>query len=151
MSNVQSDTHQDVTAILNRFYAAETAYLESDPKDFGIIAAVLHPECVMRQPNSLPYGGIWEGHGGFEQWLIEFGAVWQSLTVTDPRFFPSGDDVILVRSTVHATARANGNAVTWPLLQMITVKDGLIREIQPFHWDTAAICEALNKAHPLHE
>lgn len=103
----------------------------------------------MRQPDSLPYGGVWEGHSGFEQWMLAFGAVWKSLTVTDPVFFPSGSDVIFVRSTVHATARANGSALTWPLLQMISVKDGLIREIQPFYWDTAAITKALNEAHSL--
>jgi ketosteroid isomerase-like protein len=130
-------------AVLQRFYEAETAYLESDPRDFAVIAATLHPDCAMHQPDSLPYAGQWHGHEGFERWMAAFSEVWSSLTVTDPSFFPSGSDVVFVRSTVQATARASGAQLSWPLLQMITVRDGLILEIQPFYWDTAAIVAAL--------
>ncbi|MDV3127024.1 nuclear transport factor 2 family protein [Mycobacterium sp. 21AC1] len=135
--------NDNAIAVLQRFYEAETAYLESEPKDFSVIAVTLHPDCVMHQPDALPYAGQWRGHQGFEQWMAAFSEVWSSLTVTAPQFFPSGSDVVFVRSTVEATARANGAKLTWPLLQMITVKDGLILEIQPFHWDTAAIAAAL--------
>ncbi|MGV9797870.1 nuclear transport factor 2 family protein [Mycobacterium sp. NPDC003449] len=143
MSKEQRQAEPEVIEVLHRFYAAETTYLESEPKDFSIIAAVLHPDCVMHQPDSLPYGGRWQGHDGFERWMTAFGAAWSTLVVTDPTFYVSGTDVVFVRSTVHATARANGAALSWPLLQMITVKDGLILEMQPFYWDTAAIIEPL--------
>ncbi|OKH79606.1 hypothetical protein EB73_35560 [Mycobacterium sp. SWH-M3] len=131
-------------AVLHRFYEAETEYLEAEPKDFAVIASTLHPDCIMHQPNSLPYAGQWHGHEGFERWMAAFSEAWSSLTVTDPQFFPSGSDVVFVRSTVHATARANGTKLTWPLLQMISVRDGLILEIQPFYWDTAAVASALH-------
>lgn len=131
--------------VLHRFYEAETAYLESDPKDFTVVAATLHPDCVMHQPDSLPYAGQWRGHEGFEQWMAAFSEVWSSLTVTAPQFFPSGSDTVFVRSTVRATARVNGAELSWPLLQMITVKDGLILEIQPFYWDTALVVRSLGE------
>lgn len=130
-------------AVLHRFYEAETTYLESESKDFAVIGETLHPDCVMHQPGSLPYAGQWRGHDGFERWMAAFSEVWSSLTVAEPMFFPSGPDVVFVRSTVKATARANGARSTWPLLQMITVKDGLILEIQPFYWDTAAVVATL--------
>src|SRR5688500_13477140 len=63
-------------AVLQRFYAAETAYLESEPRDFAIIAATLHPDCTMHQPDSLPYAGQRRGHEGFERWMVAFSEVW---------------------------------------------------------------------------
>ena len=54
-------------AVLHRFYEAETEYLEAEPKDFAVIASTLHPDCIMHQPNSLPYAGQWHGHEGFER------------------------------------------------------------------------------------
>ncbi len=133
----------DVLATLQRFYDAETAYILSPSKDFSVIAAVLHPNCLILQPDSLPYGGRWEGHAGFEAWMQAFDQVWSSLEVTEPRFFVSEPRVVFVRSTVRAVTRAGGEKLSWPLLQMITVEDGLIREIQPFYWDTAPVVAGL--------
>lgn len=143
MSDGPVGAEREATEILHRFYAAETAYLQSEPKDFSAMAAVLHPDCVMHQPSSLPYGGSWQGHDGFRRWMAAFGAVWSTLVVADPTLLVSGADVIFVRSTVRATARASGAELSWPLLQMVMVRDGLIREMRPFYWDTAAIVEAL--------
>ncbi|MET0454168.1 MAG: nuclear transport factor 2 family protein [Mycobacterium sp.] len=136
----------DETAIevLRRFYVAETAYLQSENKDFSLLAPTLHPECVVLHPSSLPYAGRWVGHHGVQAWLAKFGATWVTLAVTDPKFFSSGPDTVFVRCTVHAVARSNGNNVSWPMLQMITMKDGLIIEIEPFMWDTAATLSALH-------
>ena len=137
----------DVTGIhvLRSFYEAETDYLRSESRDFAVLASTLHPDCVMYQPDSLPYGGRWYGHDGYEQWMEAFGEAWSTLTVNHPEFFPSGPDRIFVRSTVMATARASRIELSWPLLQMITVKDELLLEIQPFYWDTAPIVNALRR------
>ena len=131
-------------AALERFYAAEEAYLAAETPDFASIAATLHPDCLIRQPAALPYGGEWRGHAGFEAWMRSFRTTWSALSVHDPRVFLTEDEtVIFSRSHVHATARATGQRTDWPLLQQIEVRDGLILTLQPFHWDTAAILSAL--------
>ncbi len=58
---------QNAAAVANleRFYAAESAYLLAAEPDFSPVAATLDPECVIYQPDSLPYGGAWRGHAGF--------------------------------------------------------------------------------------
>lgn len=133
----------DSMDVLRRFYEAEEVYLSPDGGDFSVIAETLDPECVMIQPDSLPYAGEWRGHGGFERWMIAFGEQWAALSVQEPRFFPTGEGVVFVRSTVVARAKATGVELTWPLLQMITVRNGRILEIQPFYWDTAQVASAL--------
>jgi len=136
-----SDTEQAL-ATLMRFYAAETTYLQPDGGDFSVIAATLDPECLLVQPASLPYGGEWRGPAGFEAWMKAFGAQWSSLEVRDPRFYPSGD-IVVSHSHIHAVARATGQAIDWPLLQLFRVRDARILELRPFHWDTAAMLPAL--------
>lgn len=132
---------------IRRFYAAERAYLAPGGGDFRGIAATLHPECVLYQPASLPYGGEWRGPAGFERWMQAFGEQWASLEVKDSRLYPAGDTVFS-HSRVCAVARATGQAVDWPLLQLFRVRDSKILELRPFHWDTAAMLPAMGARTP---
>ncbi len=134
-------------AAIERFYAAETAYLAPGGGDFGVTAATLDPECVLYQPASLPYGGEWRGPEGFERWMKAFGEQWSSLEVKESKFYPV-EDVVFSRSHVYAVARASGQAVDWPLLQFFRVRDSRIFELRPFHWDTAAMLPAMGRSLP---
>lgn len=130
-------------ATLQRFYDAETTYLLSAERDFAGIAATLDPECVIYQPASLPYGGEWRGHAGFEAWMQAFSRAWTSLEVRDAELFPH-EDVIVSRSHVYARARTNGRSIDWPLLQFFRMRNARILELRPFYWDTATLVEVLN-------
>lgn len=129
-------------ATLARFYEAERLYLASGDGDFSGIAATLDPECVIYQPSSLPYGGEWRGHSGFEAWMQAFSQQWASLEVKDAKFYPHGE-VILSKSHVYAVAKATGLHLDWPLLQFFRVREHKILELRPFYWDTAALLAGL--------
>ncbi|WP_410605806.1 nuclear transport factor 2 family protein [Amycolatopsis sp. lyj-90] len=129
-------------AALMRFYAAESRYLEEGAGDFSEIAETLDPGCVIYQPASLPYGGEWRGHAGFEAWMVAFGDAWSSLEVRNPEFVVQ-EEVVVSRSHVHAVARRTNVAVDWPLLQHFRIRNGKIKELRPFYWDTALVVEAL--------
>lgn len=129
-SDASVEQASTMVEVLKRFYVAETAYLGSDDKDFSIVAPTLHPDCVVLHPQSLPYAGRWVGHEGVERWLRAFGDTWSALEVTDPVFYPSGSDTVFVRCHVRAVARATGTEIDWPMLQMITIRDRLIGEIE---------------------
>ena len=137
-----SSTNDAALATLDRFYQAETAYLASNGRDFSAIAAVLDPECVIYQPASLPYGGEWRRHAGFETWMRAFAQIWSALEVKDPETFSSGD-FVFSNSHVSATVRATGQELDWPLLQVFKMRRGKILELLPFYWDTAKIVSAL--------
>ncbi|MFL9866512.1 nuclear transport factor 2 family protein [Paraburkholderia fungorum] len=132
----------DAFATLMAFYEAETQYLASDGEDFSPIAKILDAECVIRQAASLPYGGIWRGHAGFEAWMKAFAQQWSSLDVVDPTFYTI-DENIFSRSHVYAVAKRSGVAVDWPLLQHFVIRNGRILELSPFYWDTSLVLRAL--------
>ncbi len=129
---------------LRRFYAAEAAYLAGGGGDFAPIAATLDPDVVIRQPASLPYGGEWRGHAGFEAWMRAFAEQWAAMDVTGSELFPVGD-VVVSRSHVHATHKPTGRQVDWPLLQHVKFRDGRILELWPFYWDTATLLSQLRR------
>lgn len=68
---------------LECFYKAEEEYLASGSGDFSAIEDTLDPNCIIFQPSSLPYGGEWRGHSGFEIWMKAFAQEWSSMEVKD--------------------------------------------------------------------
>ena len=137
-----SHKEQQSAETLKRFYEAESAYLVSGGGDFSGVAATLDPDCVIFQPTSLPYGGEWRGHSGFEAWVKAFAEQWSSLEAKNLEFYPNGD-VIVSKSHVSAVAKSTGRDADWPLLQFFRVRNGKIVELRPFHWDTARMLDAL--------
>ncbi len=134
---------EDSLGTLSRFYEAETAYLLAGDQDFSGIALTLDPECAIYQPASLPYGGEWKGHKGFEQWMQAFARQWSSLEVKNAELYPHGD-VIVSKSHVYAVSRDNGRHLDWPLLQFFRIRDGRILELRPFYWDTAVLLKGIS-------
>ena len=141
MDNLQEET---AAATLARFYEAESAYLASGGGDFSRVAATLDPECVIYQPASLPYGGAWRGHTGFEAWMKSFAQLWSSLEVKDSELYPNGD-VVISRSHVYAIAKEDGRPIDWPLLQFFRLRNGRVLELWPFYWDTATLLAGLHR------
>ena len=69
--------------VLQRFYEAEARFMVAEQSEFEPVAATLHPDCLLCEPASLPYGGEWRGWDGVERWMRMFKATWSSLEVRD--------------------------------------------------------------------
>ena len=123
-------------AALQRFYAAEELYSTSGRQDFGPVAATIHPDIVLFQPESLPYGGTWHGRTGFETWMKAFTAAWEYVRPRDPVLFEPSDDYIISLVTMEAKSRKTQGIVRMPMCQIIRTSDGLPIEWRNFAWDT---------------
>lgn len=131
---------------LLRFYAAEEHYSSSGREDFAPVAATIHPDIVLYQPESLPYGGTWRGLAGFETWMKAFTASWSVIRPRDPVFYQPDDQTLISTVTMEAQSRATGRIVHMPMCQLLKIKDGLPIEWRNFAWDTAQLNAALE--HP---
>ncbi len=76
--------------------------------------------------------------------MQSFARSWASLEVTDPEQISMGN-VIISRSHVYAERRGSGEKLDWPLLQYFKFREGLILELWPFYWDTAALVDQLQR------
>ncbi len=132
-----SDHTSNGVEALQRFYQAVLEYMQTGGQDFRPVAATLHPQVVMIQPDSLRFGGHWHGRDGFERWVRAFGEAWSSASTTDLRFFEH-DDTVVVLAQMEATARASGQSFRAPICHVVRIRDGLLMEFQMFYWDTVA-------------
>ena len=145
ITETKSGATSTTLTVLEKFFAAEAAYIEAGGPGraaFDEVAVYLDPDVVMHQAPALPYGGSWHGHRGIEDFMAAMSRAWTSLEFLDRKFVVEGESVVVVNRG-RLRARATGRTLDTSVMQLITVKDGLITEIQPFYWDTAAVLDAL--------
>lgn len=131
-------------SVLKGMYAAETEYLAAGgpgSASFALLAPFFASDVVLHQAEALPYGGVWRGHDGLEQFFLAMSRTWDVFELTEQEFL-SDTSPLVVLTHVRARARATGRELSFPILQTITVTGGRITEVCPFYWDTAAIAMA---------
>jgi hypothetical protein len=108
--------------------------------DLAAVREVLHPDVVVSEPGSLPYGG---SHVGVEAVVKLLG------TLDDVR----RSDVLVRGGLVAAFLEvpftlADGSSQLLPVVETFLVKDGLISQIRPYYFDTAALLASISAAAP---
>lgn len=111
-------------------------------EDLHQVLAFLHPGVEVIEAAGLPYAGTWKGHAGFLELTTYFTQNWQFLPGKTFEYVADGDKVVVL-TLGTAVAKATGREVEWRLAELFTVRDGLIAEIRPFYFDTAAISAAI--------
>jgi len=135
-------------SVLKGMYAAEAEYLAAGgagKSAFTPLAPFFAPDVVLHQANALPYGGIWRGHEGMEQFFLSMSRAWDTFEIVDQTFLATISPLVVL-TQVHSRARATGRELDFPILQTIAVEDGRITEVRPFYWDTAEIANACRAA-----
>jgi len=130
---------------LGRCWEAQGAYIAGGRKDFAAMAATLHPEIVLEQPASLPYGGEWHGHDGLRRWLEAMDAAWSAVEVADPLIAEAAGSVI-VQAEFRATARKSGRTVAMPICEVVRFEAGLPIGWRVFYFDTASLLRPLRQS-----
>ena len=105
--------------------------------------ATLHPDIILYQPSSLPYGGEWKGRDGFGKWLDMFIMTWMNIVPTDAEFYPIGSEMLISTVTMHAASRETGIEIEMPMCQIIHFADDMPIKWRNFAWDTAAMLNTL--------
>jgi uncharacterized protein len=105
---------------------------------------LLHPELVIEQPGSLPHGGRYHGRDGMIAMGAAFAKHWDR-TISDPRRHGCSELGVQITSQTW-TARATGRSATVEVVELFTVRDGLIDSIRVFQQDTHLLLVTLDPA-----
>ena len=108
---------------------------------FSILAEFFDPDVVLRQADALPYGGIWRGHYGIEQFFTAMAQTWAEFEMVEQSFLAETNPLV-VHTDVRGRSRTTGHEIRFPILQIIRIRDRRIWDVRPFYWDTAAIAAA---------
>ena len=132
--------------VIQRFYAAEGAYMNAGGADAGAsfadMAATLDLGVVLHQSPDLPWGGEFHGHAGYEDWARQMSRAFDRLDVKNTRFFTNGDTVVVTCRFV-TRSRASGETLDLPMAQVVRVRGDRIVEFRPFYWNVPAYCETV--------
>jgi ketosteroid isomerase-like protein len=131
---------EDVENIRRLFKAVED-------RDVAGVLAAYAPEIVIRDAESLPYGGVYYGFEGAKQHIEGAARTWNHLQPAverkmDAVFLESGD-YVMVLWRLKGLATSSGRKLDSPVVSVYKMRSGKIVESQMFYADTVAIVQFL--------
>jgi len=124
----------DNLALVRKVYEA------FDNQDLVALLELTHPECVVTQDSSLPWGGTFVGHEGVTSFaMLLLGTV--SSTLATGELFEA-DGKVIQSGRTSGTVLASGKAFDVPEVHVWTIKDNKIIGAH-FSIDTPAMAAAL--------
>jgi uncharacterized protein len=132
---------QQTSSVVARFYDCA---LRSDVEAIG---EILHPDVVIHEAASLPFGGAHTGRVAVLELLGTLFAGIDLDSVVRGDVLVHGERAAAFLEIPFRTADP-ANTEAMPIIETFVVRDGLITEIRPYYFDTAAIAAQLTGAKP---
>jgi len=145
-------TDLDPMTSIQRFYDAENEYFSSAPtrRDIAPLLAELDPDVLVEVPASLPHGGNWRGHAGFENLFHVVADHWSKFEVVWDRdnFHLIGIDRVMCEGGLSAELRASGRQVEMPVVSLFTFSQRGVSHLVHYYKDSGAILIANSPSTP---
>lgn len=109
-----------------------------------------HPSIEFHEPQSLPYGGRWNGLAAVKQHAKIWRATWDPVQTPadrdmEPRVIASNAGEVLMLWWQKGRS-ANGAKLNSPVIGRYRVEEGSLIRAQMFHFDTAQVVAFLRRA-----
>jgi ketosteroid isomerase-like protein len=98
----------------------------------------LHPEVVVTEAASLPFGGTFKGIAGVQDLFGQMFPTWDDLKIGVEKLFDGGDQVVAILR-LTARAKATGTPVDMQLAELWTLREGKVVALKPFYYDAGEI------------
>jgi hypothetical protein len=104
--------------------------------------SLLHDEFVVHEAGGVPYSGDYHGPRGFFELLMNINEVLE-LTPSPAIQYLLADDTVAMFYRLTFTARTTGESVEMGVVEVYSVRDGLIVELDVFYKDPSAVAALL--------
>ena len=109
---------------------------------FDDARSLLHDELVVYEPGGLPFSGEYQGPQGLFELLGKIGEALE--LALDPGIqYLLTNDTVAMRSRMKFTLRGSGRSVEVGLVEIFTIRDGLIAELDVYYKDPSAVAALL--------
>jgi ketosteroid isomerase-like protein len=99
---------------------------------------LLDQDAVIREAPGLPYGGDYHGRSGFIDLVKTMYAMVEAAPVGNAEYVDAGDTVVL-NARARFTGRRSGRSAETSVIEVATVRDGQIVEIDIYYKDPSAV------------
>lgn len=137
---MQQENSPSLMQLLERMFRTEMAFIASKERDPAVLADAFHPDVVVHEPTSVPYGRDWRGLDQIAQLMYLMSETFDTMAVEN--LICSGSPASMHVSCTLRMVR-KGIAVTQPFAQLLKFQEGLLIEATPFYFDTNEIRGAL--------
>jgi len=96
------------------------------------------PNLIIIEAESLPFGGVYHGCAGYFELVSKVFSTWRNVQV-EVNEYVGENDTVVVLATMTGELKDSGHAFAIPIAEVWRFRDGLISQIQPYYFDTAAI------------
>jgi len=111
--------------------------------DWKKLESFCHQQFLVREADSLPYAGVYKGIEGFRKLArLIFIDSFNDFKV-EPQYYAEGDSHVLLLANISGVGKDTGIPFTTQVAEIYHFDDDLIKEIQPFYWDTELINRVL--------
>jgi ketosteroid isomerase-like protein len=128
----------DHDAIVDRYL---TAFKDGD---LDTVVELTHPDCVISEPDSLPYGGEYTGKNAFREMFGTVLQTWDELEFEARRVLGDGEKYAVL-GDVHFENHEAGTLDT-KVVEVLELDDGQIRGLEIYYEDSAEILALLDQA-----
>ena len=123
-------------ATVRRFMAATGAEHRNER------CSLLHDEFVVHEAGGLPFSGDYHGSQGFFELLDRMNDLLE-LNAGPITIDPLGNDAVAARFRLTFISRTSGKSMQMGLVEIYTVRDGRIAELDVYYKDPAAVAALL--------
>lgn len=110
--------------------------------DMDRLRELTSEDCVVHEPESLPYGGTYSGENVFPEIFGDIAQAWDEFDFEGPDIWDAGEKVFV---KWQVSAGVSGNRIEQPLLEVYEIEDEQISRADIFYKDTAAMLEVLDE------
>jgi uncharacterized protein len=111
-------------------------------KRFDDARSLLHDDFVVYEAGGVPYSGEYHGPDGFFELFAKMNQAME-LTPGETVQYLHADGTVAIRGSLKFTSRACGESVEMSLVEIYTVRDGLIVELDVYYKDPSAVAVLL--------
>lgn len=123
----------DPQSILARLSAVDQTITVEQAREF------VADDCVIREADSLPYGGTYHGPEGFVYLVHTVFGMWQDFTLDIQNVWTDNKDRMIHYSEI--SGRTAKGAFRMPMVEYYRVVDGKMTEIAILYFDTSRLAE----------
>ncbi|MFE9975648.1 nuclear transport factor 2 family protein [Streptomyces hirsutus] len=111
--------------------------------------AFLHEDFFVKEVECFPYRGVYKGAEGWWKLTSVVNSYWNFHTIELVRSFsaPSGpssdEETVCLMVNIKSLCRRNRMELDMKIVEIWTVKDGLLLSVEPYFWDTSEMMRIL--------
>ena len=105
--------------------------------------AFTHPDVLIHEPPSLPYGGTHRGVGAVRMMLQNIAEQWEVAGQVKIETLDGGENTVFNCIQFPARSRKTGKEILIDVIEKNTLRDGKVVENKVYYWDTHACLQAL--------